>query len=74
MLMLVQQWMVPALKSSVTPFIRSRWVYTLERLLNIAIPNHIIWLLGFYAFFHSGLNVLAEVMRFADRAFYEDWW
>ncbi len=72
--MLVQQWMVPALKSSVTPFIRSRWVYTLERLLNIAIPNHIIWLLGFYAFFHSGLNVLAEVMRFADRAFYEDWW
>ncbi|VDK33373.1 unnamed protein product [Taenia asiatica] len=72
--MLVQQWMVPVLKSSVTPFIRSRWIYTLERLLNIAIPNHLIWLLCFYAIFHSYLNVLAELMKFADRCFYEDWW
>ncbi|VDD76140.1 unnamed protein product [Mesocestoides corti] len=73
-IMLVQQWMVPGLKSSVTPFIRSRWLYSLERLLNIAIPNHIIWLIGFYALFHSFLNVLAEIMMFADRCFYEDWW
>ncbi|EUB63202.1 Diacylglycerol O-acyltransferase [Echinococcus granulosus] len=72
--MLVQQWMVPGLKSSVTPFIRSRWIYTVERLLNIAIPNHLIWLLCFYALFHSYLNVLAELMKFADRCFYEDWW
>ncbi|VDL54664.1 unnamed protein product [Hymenolepis diminuta] len=74
MVMLIQQWMAPGLKSSVTPFIRSSWLYTLERLLTIAIPNHIIWLLGFYALFHSFLNVQAELMKFADRSFYEDWW
>nr|CDS25260.2 hypothetical transcript [Hymenolepis microstoma] len=73
-IMLIQQWMVPGLKSSVTPFIRSRWLYTLERLLTIAIPNHLIWLLGFYALFHSFLNFQAELMKFADRCFYEDWW
>ncbi|KAM3172203.1 hypothetical protein ACTXT7_015038 [Hymenolepis weldensis] len=74
MMMLIQQWMAPSLKSSVTPFIRSSWLYTLERLLTIAIPNHIIWLLGFYALFHSFLNVQAELLKFADRSFYEDWW
>ena len=37
-------------------------------------PNHLIWLLFFYTFFHSGLNIIAEVLRFADRTFYRDWW
>ena len=34
----------------------------------------ICWLMGFYALFQSALNGLAEVMRFADREFYTDWW
>nr|VZH92216.1 unnamed protein product [Spirometra erinaceieuropaei] len=74
LLLLIQQWMVPALQKSVSPFIRSRYTYVIEHLLNIAIPNHILWLLGFYALFHSYLNVVAELMRFGDRRFYEDWW
>ncbi|VDN20002.1 unnamed protein product [Dibothriocephalus latus] len=65
--------MVPALQKSVSPFIRSRSTYVMEHLLNIAIPNHILWLLGFYAFFHSYLNVVAELLKFGDRRFYEDW-
>uniref|UniRef100_A0A0X3Q0M9 O-acyltransferase n=1 Tax=Schistocephalus solidus TaxID=70667 RepID=A0A0X3Q0M9_SCHSO len=73
-LLLIQQWMVPALQKSVSPFIRSRSTYVVEHLLNIAIPNHVLWLLGFYAFFHSYLNVVAEMMKFGDRRFYEDWW
>lgn len=28
----------------------------------------------FYWFFHSSLNTLAELLRFADREFYKDWW
>lgn len=42
--------------------------------MKLAVPNHLIWLLCFYAFFHSGLNVTAEVLKFGDRTFYKDWW
>lgn len=28
----------------------------------------------FYTFFHSYLNLIGEVLRFADRSFYQDWW
>lgn len=38
------------------------------------VPNHLIWLIFFYWFFHSCLNVVAEVMQFGDREFYRDWW
>jgi diacylglycerol O-acyltransferase-1 len=33
-----------------------------------------MWLLAFYAGFHLWLNILAELTRFSDRKFYEDWW
>ena len=36
---------------------------SLERLLTLAVPNTYFWLLGFYAFFHLTLNLLAEVPR-----------
>ena len=42
--------------------------------MKLAVPNLIVWLLGFYAFFHLWLNILAEVLRFGDRLFYKDWW
>lgn len=45
-----------------------------ERLLKLAIPNHVIWLINFYLIFHSLLNAIAEILRFADREFYLDWW
>lgn len=32
------------------------------------------WFMGFYAFFHCWLNILAELLHFADRTFYRDWW
>ncbi|VDM74761.1 unnamed protein product [Strongylus vulgaris] len=46
----------------------------LERLLKLAIPNLIIWLIGFYTIFHSLLNLVAEILKFADREFYRDFW
>lgn len=38
------------------------------------VPNHLIWLIFFYWFFHSCLNALAELLQFGDREFYRDWW
>ena len=46
----------------------------LERLLKLSASSLGIWLLGFYALFHSLLNGLAELLCFGDRAFYQAWW
>ena len=40
----------------------------------LQVPNHLLWLLFFYWFFHSVLNVVAELLRFGDREFYKDFW
>ena len=37
-------------------------------------PNHLIWLTWFYLLFHSFLNTIGEILSFADRNFYNDWW
>lgn len=74
LLFLLQQWVVPILKNSKIPFRESNILKIIERLLKLAVPNHVIWLIGFYCFFHSYLNVLAEILKFGDREFYRDWW
>uniref|UniRef100_A0A674N2U2 O-acyltransferase n=1 Tax=Takifugu rubripes TaxID=31033 RepID=A0A674N2U2_TAKRU len=56
---LAQQWMVPIIRSSMKP---------------LEVPNHLLWLMFFYWFFHSSMNFTAELLRFGDRQFYNDWW
>ncbi|XP_062328530.1 sterol O-acyltransferase 2 [Osmerus eperlanus] len=41
---------------------------------NATLPGMLILLLAFYAFLHCWLNAFAEMLRFADRMFYKDWW
>jgi diacylglycerol O-acyltransferase-1 len=50
--------------------------YTLlfQQLLKLSVPSTAIWLLWFVFGFHLWLNIVAELMCFADRTFYEDWW
>ncbi|XP_046361762.1 diacylglycerol O-acyltransferase 1-like isoform X1 [Haliotis rufescens] len=74
MLGLVQQWVIPTLNNAMQPLDQMNLFKVLERLLKLAVPNHFIWLIFFYWFFHSFLNALAEVLRFGDRVFYHDWW
>ncbi|XP_021956008.1 diacylglycerol O-acyltransferase 1 [Folsomia candida] len=73
-LALFQQWIIPSVKNSLMPFSNMDVIKTQERLLKLAIPNHLIWLIWFYLFFHCYLNILGELLRFADRDFYQDWW
>eukprot|EP01053_Blabericola_migrator_P003904 Blabericola_migrator_1__3903@NODE_217_length_11276_cov_60_022660_g184_i0_p2_GENE_NODE_217_length_11276_cov_60_022660_g184_i0NODE_217_length_11276_cov_60_022660_g184_i0_p2_ORF_typecomplete_len703_score111_16MBOAT/PF03062_19/1_6e03MBOAT/PF03062_19/2_7e43MBOAT_2/PF13813_6/2e05_NODE_217_length_11276_cov_60_022660_g184_i0875810866 len=54
---------------------RSRlWLHFLERTLKLSVPTLYVWLLMFLAFFHFWFLLLAEITRFEDCAFYEDWW
>lgn len=71
---LIQQWMVPTIQNSMKPFRDMDYSRMVERLLKLAVPNHLIWLIFFYWFFHSSMNFVAELMRFGDREFYRDWW
>uniref|UniRef100_A0A8C6TBN4 O-acyltransferase n=1 Tax=Neogobius melanostomus TaxID=47308 RepID=A0A8C6TBN4_9GOBI len=41
---------------------------------NAILPGTMLLLLCFFAFLHCWLNLFAELMRFADRMFYKDWW
>lgn len=50
------------------------FIVLLDRLLKLAIPNTYIWLAFFFGSFQCWLNITAELLRFADREFYKDWW
>jgi diacylglycerol O-acyltransferase-1 len=73
-LALVQQWIIPSVVNSLIPFSNMDFFKALERILKLALPNHLIWLIWFYLIFHSLLNATGEILRFADREFYHDWW
>ena len=70
----VVQYMLPLLDTSIEPIMAGDVARILERLLRLAVPVTYVWLIGFYAFFHVWLNLLAELTRFGDRVFYKAWW
>lgn len=74
MLVIIQQYIIPSVKNSLIPFSNMDVTKATERLLKLAIPNHLLWLCMFYITFHSFLNLVGELMHFADRKFYSDWW
>ncbi|KAK2844525.1 hypothetical protein Q5P01_011184 [Channa striata] len=71
---LTQQWIIPIIQSSMKPLEDMDLSRMTERLLRLAVPNHLLWLMFFYWFFHSSMNFTAELLRFGDRQFYKDWW
>ena len=68
------QYAAPVLRNSLDKMVSLDVVSVLERLLKLSTISLVIWLAGFFALFQSFLNALAEVTRFADRSFYDDWW
>ncbi|XP_022914284.1 diacylglycerol O-acyltransferase 1 isoform X2 [Onthophagus taurus] len=74
MFAIIQQYVVPSVKNSLIPFSNMDVTLATERLLKLAIPNHLMWLCMFYIVFHSFYNLIGEVLQFADRNFYCDWW
>eukprot|EP00088_Acartia_fossae_P058430 TRINITY_DN6847_c0_g1_i29.p1 TRINITY_DN6847_c0_g1~~TRINITY_DN6847_c0_g1_i29.p1 ORF type:complete len:399 (-),score=36.44 TRINITY_DN6847_c0_g1_i29:314-1510(-) len=71
---IIQQYIVPSVAHILLPFYKMELSLVAERLLKLALPNHLLWLIIFYVFFHSFLNTSAEIMQFADRSFFRDWW
>lgn len=71
---LIEQYAIPTVRNSLKSMDEKNLGAILERLLKLSISSLYIWLLLFFAFFHSFLNALAEILKFADRSFYQDWW
>lgn len=71
---LTEQYAIPTIKNSMKHMDQLDFVGMFERVLKLSVSSLYIWLLGFYAFFHSFLNTMAEVLRFGDRMFYRSWW
>uniref|UniRef100_A0A671U8D9 O-acyltransferase n=1 Tax=Sparus aurata TaxID=8175 RepID=A0A671U8D9_SPAAU len=72
--MVRRNWMIPIIQSSMKPLEDMDLSRMTERLLRLAVPNHLLWLMFFYWFFHSSMNFTAELLCFGDRQFYKDWW
>lgn len=68
------QYAAPLLQNSLDKVANLNLVSILERLMKLSTISLVIWLAGFFALFQSFLNALAEIMRFGDRNFYDDWW
>ena len=64
----------PILNNSIAPIKEFHLAKIVERLLKLSTVSLVAWLAGFFCFFHSTLNALAEIMHFADRKFYDAWW
>jgi len=45
-----------------------------ESILMLVFPFMVAYLLVFYIIFECICNFMAELTRFADREFYQDWW
>nr|ABV21945.1 type 1 diaclyglycerol acyltransferase [Vernonia galamensis] len=70
---IIEQYINPIVKNSRHP-LKGDFLYAIERVLKLSVPNLYVWLCMFYCFFHLWLNILAELLCFGDREFYKDWW
>ncbi|XP_040278317.1 sterol O-acyltransferase 2-like [Bufo bufo] len=43
-------------------------------IFHATLPGAFVLLISFFAFLHCWMNAFAEMLRFADRRFYKDWW
>lgn len=43
-------------------------------IFSATVPALVMFLFGFYCVLHSWQNGMAELLRFADKLFYKDWW
>lgn len=76
MAVIIQQQMIPGLRSSMEIFEAESpsTLMIIERHLRVSVPNLYVWLLFFYIGFQVFLNIVAEMLRFGDRSFYQEWW
>ena len=71
-----EQYVAPTVKNSVRAVrgARSAPLALAERVLKLSLPSTYSWVVMFVTLFDCYLTLLSELTRFADRAFFADWW
>ena len=55
-----------------TQYVEPKWV--LKNVIEASIPGILFFISGNYLLLHAWMNAWAEMLQFADRLFYKDWW
>ncbi|OTF79621.1 hypothetical protein BLA29_001630 [Euroglyphus maynei] len=71
---LIQQWIIIPLEHKHFNLFEITFSQFLLQWSKMSLATITIWLLGFYCIFQSLMNLMAEILCFADRHFYDDWW
>ncbi|KAK9892850.1 hypothetical protein WA026_022533 [Henosepilachna vigintioctopunctata] len=50
------------------------YVELLLKIVELCLPGTIVLVIAFYLILHQVQNLFAEILRFADRMFYREWW
>lgn len=66
--------MLPIARDAEEWLVKGEKMKVFLEVLRMAVPAAYVWLAIFYGFFHSFMNIMAEISYFADRRFYSDWW
>ncbi|XP_043206527.1 sterol O-acyltransferase 1-like isoform X3 [Amphibalanus amphitrite] len=53
---------------------RMTWRHLVVHVFGSVMPGMLCYLCAFFALLHAWMNAFAEMTRFADRMFYQDWW
>jgi sterol O-acyltransferase len=69
---LISHFLIPLFQNFATHHVSLRTFIT--SIFACVLPGTLVLLLAFFAFLHSWLNAFAEMLCFADRQFYKDWW
>lgn len=71
---IITQHVIPQMELAQPAFRNVDYLEIFMLTLKMAVPSSYVWLLNFYGFFHAYMNFWGELVCFADRRFYLDWW
>lgn len=71
---LLNQWALPIMAVTAKAYNEMDMWELFKAYIDLVVWNTVFWIMMSFWLFHSTLNWLGEVLRFADRDFYRDWW
>ncbi|EZA54858.1 Sterol O-acyltransferase [Ooceraea biroi] len=70
--LVVERMLLPVFRIFGTQPLEQKWY--IKSTIEASVPGILFFMAGNYLLLHSWLNAWAELLRFADRMFYKDWW
>ncbi|XP_012531023.1 sterol O-acyltransferase 1 [Monomorium pharaonis] len=69
---ILERLVAPVYRVYGTRYLERKWF--VKNTIEASIPGILYFITGQYLLLHAWLNAWAEMLRFADRMFYKDWW